>query len=57
MAGNGISVLGGARDTLLSCDIATIGQRATEVIGGDRATLTPGGHVVANCSISRFRAH
>lgn len=54
MAGNGISVLGGARNTLLSCDVHTIGRRATEVIGGDRATLTPGGHVVANCRIHNF---
>lgn len=54
MAGNGISVLGGARDMLLSCDVNTIGRRATEIIGGDRATLTPGGHVVANCHIHDF---
>ncbi|HEY0073802.1 MAG TPA: LamG-like jellyroll fold domain-containing protein [Abditibacteriaceae bacterium] len=54
MAGNGISILGGFRNTLLSCDIHTIGRRATEVIGGDRETLTPGGHVVANCRIHNF---
>ena len=54
MAGNGISILGGARNTLLSCDVHTIGRRATEVTGGDRETLTPGGHVVANCRIHNF---
>lgn len=54
MAGNGISILGGARNMLLSCDVHTIGRRATEVIGGDRETLTPGGHVVANCRIHNF---
>ncbi len=54
MAGNGIRILGGFRNTLLSCDVHTIGRRATEVIGGDRETLTPGGHVVANCRIHNF---
>ncbi len=54
MAGNGIQVLGGFRDTLLSCDINTIGRRATEVIGGDRTTLKSGGHTVANCIIHDF---
>ena len=54
MAGSGVRVLGGARDLLLSCDIHTLGRRATEIIGGDRATLTPGGHTVANCLIHDF---
>ncbi|MCC7491988.1 MAG: right-handed parallel beta-helix repeat-containing protein [Fimbriimonadaceae bacterium] len=53
-AGNGISILGGEANTLLGCDIHTIGRRASEVIGGDRATLTPGRHVVENCRIWDF---
>jgi Right handed beta helix region len=54
MAGNGISILGGEADGLLGCDIEVIGRRATEVIGGDRATLTPGRHFVENCRIADF---
>lgn len=54
MAGNGITVNGGTRVGLLSCDVHTIGRRATEVIGGDRATLKPGGHFVENCRIHDF---
>ena len=54
MAGNGVSLLGGNRDLLLSCNIHTIGRTATEVTGGDRPTLTPGNHVVANCEIHHF---
>ncbi len=54
MAGNGISIQGGEADGLLGCDIHAIGRRATEVIGGDRATLTPGHHVVENCRIHDF---
>lgn len=53
-AGNGIMVHGGEGNGLLGCDIHTIGRRASEVIGGDRATLTPGGHFVENCRIHDF---
>lgn len=54
LAGNGISVLGGRSNTLFGCDLSLIGRRATEVIGGDRATLEPGGHLVENCRIHDF---
>lgn len=54
MAGNGIMIHGGKENQLIGCDIHTIGRRATEVIGGDRATLAPGGHLVENCRIHDF---
>lgn len=54
MAGNGITIAGGSENGLFGCDIHTIGRRATEVIGGDRKTLTPGRHVVENCCIHNF---
>ena len=54
MAANGILVHGGEANGLLSCDVHTIGRRATEVIGGDRETLTPGRHFVENCCIHDF---
>jgi parallel beta-helix repeat protein len=54
MAGSGIQILGGHNNTLLSCDVYTIGRRATVVKGGNRKTLAPGGHVVANCRIHDF---
>ena len=54
MAGNGIAIAGGGENGILGCDIRTIGRRATEVIGGDRETLTPGGHFVENCRIHSF---
>jgi hypothetical protein len=54
MAGNGITIDGGREDVLLGCDVHTIGRRATEVLGGDRATLTPARHVVENCRIYNF---
>ncbi len=54
MAGNGITIQDGEADGLLGCDIHTIGRRATEVIGGDRANLKPGRHFVENCRIYNF---
>jgi hypothetical protein len=54
MAGNGITIRGGRENGLLGCDVHTIGRRAIEVFGGDRATLTPGGHFVENCRIHDF---
>lgn len=53
-AGNGITVNGGFRNTIIGCDVHTIGRRATEVIGGERTKLIPGGHVVENCRIYDF---
>jgi len=53
-AGNGILIHGGEQDSLIGCDIGFIGRRATEVLGGDRETLTPGGHLVENCQIHDF---
>jgi len=54
MAANGILIHGGEANGILSCDIHTIGRRATEIIGGDRETLTPGRHFVENCRIHAF---
>jgi len=54
MAGNGVLVHGGNQNRLIGCDIHTIGRRATEVIGGDRATLSAGNQLVENCCIHDF---
>lgn len=53
-AGNGITMTGGRQNGILGCDLYSLGRRATEVIGGDRRTLTPGGHFVENCWIHSF---
>ncbi len=53
-AGNGITILGGSDNGIFGCDIGIIGRRATEVIGGDRKTLTPGNHFVENNRIHDF---
>ncbi len=53
-AGNGVVIHGGERCGIYGCDIHLIGRRATEVIGGDRVTLTPAAHFVENCRINEF---
>lgn len=53
-AGTGLLIHGGHRDVVLSSTVRVIGRAATEVIGGDRATLEPGGHVVENCLLEDF---
>ncbi|MCC5829728.1 MAG: right-handed parallel beta-helix repeat-containing protein [Phycisphaeraceae bacterium] len=54
MASTGISMRGGRDNTVLGCDVHTLGRRGIEMIGGDRRTLTPGRHTVANCWIYDF---
>ena len=53
-AGNGITIRGGSDCGIFGSDVRTIGRRATEVIGGDRKTLTPANHFVENCRIHDF---
>jgi hypothetical protein len=49
--GNGVEIDGGTNHGILSCDIYSMGRGGTLVAGGDRKTLTPGGHFVENCHI------
>ena len=49
-------VTGGRENGILGCDLYSLGRRATEVIGGDRKTLTPGKHFVENCWMTRSAA-
>ena len=49
--GNGVEIQGGNSHGLLSCDIYSMGRGGAVIAGGDRKTLTPGGHFVENCHI------
>ncbi len=49
MAGSGVIIDGGSRNLLVGCDIHTLGRLGCRVTGGDRPTLTPANHIVANC--------
>jgi hypothetical protein len=48
-AGGGIAIIGGWGNGILGCDLYSLGRGATEVTGGDRASLTPEQHFVENC--------
>lgn len=50
-AGTAIELHGGRNHGLLSCDIYSMGRGGASISGGDRKTLTPGGHFVENCDI------
>ena len=50
-AGNGVEFRGGTGHELRSCDLYSMGRGGAVIIGGNRRTLTPGGHVVENCHI------
>jgi hypothetical protein len=50
-AGNGLELKGGKNHGVLSCDLFSMGRGGVVVTGGDRRTLTPGGHFTENCHI------
>ena len=50
-AGNGVEPRGGQQHGLRSCDIYSMGRGGALISGGNRKTLTPGGHFVENCDI------
>ena len=54
IAGRGVVIHGGRANGIFGCEIHTIGRSATEIYGGDRKTLTPGGHFIENCHIHHF---
>jgi len=53
-ASDGITIVGGSDCGIFGCDLYSLGRRATEVIGGDRRTLTPARHFVENCWMHSF---
>lgn len=54
MGGTAVTIDGGRNHGVLGCDLHTLGRNGTWVRGGDRKTLTPGGHFVENCRIYDF---
>lgn len=49
--GDAIVVEGGRHHGIFGCTMHTLGCGGTRVAGGDRQTLTPGGHFVENCHV------
>jgi tetratricopeptide (TPR) repeat protein len=54
IGGTAITIDGGTNHGVLSCELGILGRNGTSVKGGDRKTLTPGGHLVENCRIHDF---
>ena len=54
LANHGVTVFGGREDAVRGCDLYGLGGGGIYLVGGDRATLTPGGHVAENNHIHHF---
>jgi len=54
LGATGISVLSGKHHSIIGCDLYNLGNSGVHIIGGDRKTLTPAGHLVENCHIYKF---
>jgi len=50
---SGIVVESGIGHAVVGCDILDTGDGGVSLTGGERKTLTPGGHVVENCHFQR----
>jgi tetratricopeptide (TPR) repeat protein len=50
----GVSIQGGKRHGVHSCDLAILGGGGVFLIGGNKAKLIPAGHFVENCHIHDF---
>ncbi len=49
-----VRIEGGRNCAVRGCEISGTGDGGVSVTGGDRATLTPGGHVVENSHIQDY---
>lgn len=54
LGGEAVLLDGGRAHRLTSCDLFDLANGAVRVVGGDRATLTPGGHEVVNNHIHHY---
>jgi hypothetical protein len=52
LGGDAIVIEGGQNHGIFGCTMNTLGCGGARVAGGDRQTLTPGHHVVENCTVS-----
>lgn len=54
LSGDAVIIDGGSNHGVLSCDLYDLGRGGTRLAGGNRKTLSPGGHFVENCDIHHF---
>lgn len=54
VSGVGVSINGGRRNSMIGCKLHDLEHAACHINGGDIDTLTPGGHLLANCRFRNF---
>ncbi len=54
VSGVGVSINGGQRNSMIGCNLHDLEHAACHINGGDVDTLTPGGHLLANCRFRNF---
>jgi autotransporter-associated beta strand protein len=54
VSGIGVNINGGQRNSMIGCNLHDLEHAACHINGGDIDTLTPGGHLVANCRFRNF---
>jgi hypothetical protein len=54
LGGDAVVIEGGRQHGIFGCSMHTLGCGGARVAGGDRKTLTPGGHFVENCTVSNI---
>ena len=50
----GVEIVGGKHHVVQSCDLHDLARGAIKADGGDRKTLTPGGHLIANNHVHHY---
>lgn len=54
LSGDAVVIDGGRSHGIFGCDLYNLGRGGSVITGGDRKTLTPGGHFIANCDVHHF---
>ena len=54
LGGTGLTISHGKNHVVMASDLYALGRGGMRIIGGDRASLTPSGHLVENCHVYDF---
>ena len=52
--GDAVDIEGGQGHGIFGCNLYNLGRGGSVITGGDRKTLTPGGHFMENCDVHHF---
>jgi tetratricopeptide (TPR) repeat protein len=54
LSGDAVVIDGGKSHGIYGCDLYNLGRGGSVITGGDRKTLEPGRHFIANCDVHHF---